>query len=90
MNIIESFTAIPAITVLCLLGAQLYKVFTTADNKHIPLLCGALGAVLGLLCFALFPGYLPAENPVVAAAIGAVSGWAATGVNQIWKQEGAA
>lgn len=82
----EHFTAIPAITVLCLLGAQAYKVFLPTDNRHIPLLCGALGAVLGVVSFLCIPGYLPAENPLVAAALGAVSGWAATGVHQCKKQ----
>lgn len=86
-ELFETITAIPAITVLCLLGAQAVKSWTPVDNKHIPFLCGALGLVLGVVCFVWMPGYLPAENPVVAAAIGAVSGWAATGVHQTRKQE---
>ena len=82
----ENITAIPAVTVLCLMVAQFFKVFTPLDNKHLPALCGLMGAALGAVCFLCFPGYIPAENPVVAAAIGAVSGWAATGANQVLKQ----
>lgn len=86
-ELFETITAIPAITVLCLLGAQAVKSWTPLRNQHLPALCGALGLVLGVVCFVWMPGYLPAENPVAAAAIGAVSGWAATGVHQTRKQE---
>ena len=82
----ENITAIPAVTVLCLMIAEAVKIWTPLDNKHLPAMCGLLGAALGAACFILFPGYIPAENPVVAAAIGAVSGWAATGANQVLKQ----
>ncbi|MFV0400974.1 MAG: phage holin family protein [Oscillospiraceae bacterium] len=87
INILETITAIPAITVLCLLGAQAVKSWTQLDNKHIPALCGVLGGILGIICALCFPGFIPAENPLVAAAIGAVSGWAATGLNQVYKLE---
>lgn len=81
------FIAIPAITVLCYVLAEVFKIFAAEDAyKHIPVLCGALGVAFGVVCFLLIPGYIPAENVLVAAAIGAVSGWAATGVNQAWKQ----
>ena len=85
-SILDNFAAIPAITVLCILAAQAVKLWTPLDNKHLPALCGLLGCVLGVLCFILIPGFIPAENALVAAAFGAVSGWAATGINQIKKQ----
>ena len=84
------FVAIPAITVICYFLAQAYKAFAPEDkykHKHIPVLCGALGGILGVLCYLFITGYIPAENPLVAAAIGLASGWAATGVNQTLKQE---
>ena len=82
------FIGVPAVTVLCYAGAELYKAFTDEIHyRHIPALCAVAGILLGLGCFFLFPGYIPAENPLVAAAIGAVSGWAATGMNQTGKQE---
>ena len=85
------FIAIPAITVLCYFLAQAYKAFAPENKyKHIPVLCGALGGVLGVLCHLLIPGYIPADNTLVAAAVGLASGWAATGVNQSLKQEGGA
>ncbi|MGL5513618.1 MAG: phage holin family protein [Sporomusa sp.] len=85
-ELFESITAIPGITILCLLMAQGIKSWTPVDNKHLPSLCGALGAILGVVSFLFIPDYLPAGNIIVAASIGAVSGWGATGVNQIKKQ----
>jgi len=83
----SDFIAIPAITVLCYFGAELFKAFMSKDKyKHIPVLCGAVGLILGIICFLSIPGYIPAENVLVAASIGLVSGWAATGANQTWKQ----
>ena len=41
------FTAIPAITVICYLVAQVVKA-TELDNKWLPIICGAAGAVLGI------------------------------------------
>lgn len=88
MQLFETITAIPAITVIVLLIAQIYKTATKEPlHKHIPALCGVVGAILGIVCYRWAPGYLPAENLLVAAAIGAVSGWAATGVHQTKKQE---
>lgn len=86
INLIDNFAAIPSITVLCILAAQAVKVWTPLSNKHLPSLCGLLGCLLGALCFVFAPGFIPAENTLVAAAFGAVSGWAATGINQIKKQ----
>jgi len=88
-ELFESVTAAPAITVLCLMFAQGYKSFAPERmHRHIPTICGLLGLVLGIACHLFAPGYLSAENIVSAAAVGAASGWAATGVHQVKKQYG--
>ena len=88
-ELFESITAAPAITVLCLLAAQGYKsVAPERMYRHIPVICGLLGLVLGIACHLHVPGYLPAENIVSAGAVGAASGWAATGIHQAKKQYG--
>ena len=88
MNFVNDFAAVPAITVICYLLAELYKSFVKKElYKHIPTLCGFLGLMLGVVCHFTLPGYIPAENWLVAAAIGTMSGWAATGVNQVVKQQ---
>lgn len=77
--------AVGAITVICYLVGQVVKA-TGLDNKWIPCICGAGGAVLGLLwLFAGWPEF-PATDPITAAAVGIVSGLAATGANQAYKQ----
>jgi len=77
-------TSVAAITVICYLAAQMAKA-TALDNKWLPVICGALGGILGIAALHLMPGY-PAEDPLTATAIGIVSGLAATGANQIYKQ----
>ncbi len=84
----ESFAAIPSITVLCFWVAEACKILLGGGvNRHIPLICGGTGLALGIASHLLMPGYLPAENMMVAACIGAVSGWAATGIDQSVRQE---
>lgn len=80
------FTAIPAITVICYLIAQVVKA-TAVDNKWLPIVCGIAGAVLGVVAMRVMPDYA-ATDDLTAVAIGIVSGLAATGVNQIVKQLG--
>lgn len=75
---------VAAITVLCYLAAQGLKV-TSMDNKWLPAICGALGGVLGVAGMYVMPEY-PATDIITAAAVGVVSGFAATGVNQMYKQ----
>lgn len=77
--------SVAAITVLCYWAGMVVKTFPL-DNKYIPVVCGAVGALLGLLWF--FAGWAeyPAGDPITAAAVGIVSGLAATGANQVFKQ----
>lgn len=76
--------SVAAITVLCYLIAQGVKA-TSLDNKWIPVICGALGGALGVAGMFLMPDF-PAEDYITATAVGIVSGFAATGVNQVYKQ----
>ena len=78
-------TGVAAITVICLLIGQGVKA-SGLDNKFIPILCGVAGGVLGTGMF-LMPDF-PATDYITAAAVGIVSGFAATGVNQVFKQMG--
>lgn len=75
---------VPAITILCyIIGAAIKA--SPADSKYIPVICGTLGAILGIAAMFAMPDF-PATDVITAAAIGAVSGLAATGANQIFKQ----
>ena len=78
--------SVAAITVICFLVGLVVKLTPWDNDRLIPVVCGLSGAVLGLLWFFCgFPDY-PAGDPITAFAVGAVSGLAATGVNQVYKQ----
>ena len=79
-------TGVAAITVICLLIGQGVKA-SGLDNKFIPIICGVCGAVLGVAGMFIMPDF-PATDYITAAAVGIVSGLAATGANQVIKQLG--
>lgn len=79
-------TGVAAITVICLLIGQAVKA-SGLDNKWIPIICGVCGGVLGVLGMFIMPDF-PATDYITAAAVGIVSGLAATGANQVFKQLG--
>lgn len=76
--------SVAAITVICYLIAEVVKA-TGLDNKWIPVISGVAGAVLGIVGLMVMPDF-PANDYITAIAVGIVSGLAATGVNQIYKQ----
>ena len=78
---------VAAITVICYLVGWIVKV-SGLDNKWIPVLCGVAGGVLGAAGLYLALPDFPAADPLTAVAVGIVSGLAATGANQVFKQLG--
>lgn len=76
-----------AITVLAYVVGAIVKA-TKLDNKWIPIICGVFGVVLGVVAFYIGMPDFPANDVITAAAVGAASGFAATGVNQVGKQLG--
>ena len=73
-----------AITVICYLVGWIVKV-SGLDNKWIPVIVGVCGGALGIVGMLVMSDF-PAADPLTAAAVGIVSGLAATGVNQMGKQ----
>ena len=47
---------------------------------------GLCGAVLGIVSYYVAPQIMATDNVITAIAIGVVSGFAATGIDQIGKQ----
>ena len=78
--------SVAGITVICYLAAQAVKA-TNLDNKWLPVICGVLGGILGVVGLYWIPEY-PAQDIITAIAVGIMSGLAATGVNQVYKQAG--
>lgn len=75
---------VAAITVIVYIVGMAVKA-TNIDNKWIPVICGIVGGVLGIAGMFMMPDF-PASDYITAAAVGIVSGLAATGVNQAVKQ----
>ena len=76
--------SVAAIVVICFLVAQAVK-NTPLDNKWLPIIAGAVGGILGIPAMLSIPDF-PATDYITAIAVGIVSGLAATGVHQIYKQ----
>lgn len=79
--------SVAAITVIAYLVGMACR--TVSDdiipNKTIPVICGIVGAVFGIVGMYVMPDF-PAHDFINAMAIGIVSGLAATGIDQINKQ----
>lgn len=75
---------VAAITIICFLAAQAIKA-TPLDNKWLPVICGVLGGILGVVGLKVMPDF-PADDILTAIAVGIVSGLAATGAHQVYKQ----
>ena len=59
---------------------------TKLPNKWIPVICGISGIGLGTLALLIGMPDFPAADYLTAAAVGGVSGLAATGIDQTVKQ----
>ena len=75
---------VAAITVIAWLVACGVKA-TKIDNRWLPVICGACGAALGVVGLYVMPDF-PAHDVLNAAAVGIVSGLAATGSHELIKQ----
>ena len=76
--------SVAGITVIVYVVGLIVKASTLAD-KWIPITCGIAGAVLGIASMYIMPEF-PAQDLISAAAVGIVSGLAATGADQVFKQ----
>ena len=77
--------SVAAITVIAYLVGIGCKAAGSVKDELIPVGCGCVGAALGVVGLFVMPDF-PAGDVINALAVGIVSGLAATGVNQIYKQ----
>lgn len=75
---------VAAISVIAWVVGQIVKA-SGLDNKWIPIICGVFGGVMGVVGMKIMTDF-PATDYITAIAVGIVSGLAATGANQIYKQ----
>lgn len=78
--------SVAAITVICYLVGMACKAADFIDDRKIPVIMGISGAVLGVVAYFTKMPEFDGFHIVTAIAVGIVSGLAATGVNQIFKQ----
>lgn len=78
--------SVAAITAICYLVGLIVKATPHNNDKYIPIACGLVGGILGVAALWLPLPDFPAADPLTAAAVGIVSGLAATGVDQMGKQ----
>lgn len=82
---LADIAAVPVITVIAFLAAEVAKL-TPMPDEWLPALCGVVGAILGVVALYLSPALMPATDVLSAIAVGIVSGLAATGAHQTYKQ----
>ncbi len=78
-------SAIPMIVVICYVAITAIKT-TKINSKWYPIISCAIGALVGALFFLILPDFIEAATLTAAIISGAVSGLAATGTNQVFKQ----
>lgn len=77
-----------AIAVLCYLVGLGVKATDKIKDEWIPVIVGCAGVALGILSLYIGVPDFPAQDPINAACVGAASGLASVGINQIGKQLG--
>ena len=86
-EIITEIGVVIGIVVLCYIIGMGLKAWNKFADKWIPVMMAVCGAALGVVVFYVEPALLGEAGGIMSAIIkGAVSGLAATGLNQIKKQ----
>ena len=84
-----TFITVPVITSIVYAVIDILKTATNKSEKFlrfVPLIACTLGVLFGVIAFYCVPDVLDTTNVFVAIVIGAASGLAATGTNQVVKQ----
>ena len=84
MDIPEVATVVSIVVICYLIGFGIK--LSPLDDKWIPLCVGVAGAILGVVGMHVIPNY-PADNIMDAVAVGIVSGFAATGIDQAFRKQ---
>lgn len=87
MNNLEQIVTVPVIIAIVYGFFAIYKKIVTKEKyiRLIPLLASILGAILGITGY-VYTDIMPCDNVLTAILVGAASGFAATGINQLTKQ----
>ena len=78
--------SVAAITVICYLLGMACKASEKVKDALIPSIMGVSGAVLGIIAYITKMPEMADMHVLTAVAVGIVSGLAATGINQLYRQ----
>lgn len=78
--------SVAAITVICYLIGIWCKSTPIIKDELIPAIMGLCGGLIGVIAYLTNMPEFEGVHIITAVSIGIVSGLAATGINQIWKQ----
>lgn len=82
---ITTLGTVTAICALCYVVGLGCKAAKKVPDEWIPVTMAVVGGLLGAIGMNVMPDF-PAHDYINAVAVGAMSGLAATGVNQMYKQ----
>lgn len=82
---LSSIGSCGAIIAICYIIGLGCKAAQKIPDEWIPVIMAVVGGILGAVGMNIMPDF-PASDYINAVAVGAVSGLAATGVNQVYKQ----
>lgn len=86
MTNLEFLVFVPIAGICLLVGASLKAIRNETLDRFIPVICALCGAALSILAFYTIPDFIPAKNWLDALFVGGGSGFAATGLHQVYKQ----
>ncbi len=83
---IGGITSYVSIVIICyLIGAGCKACKKIKNNDIIPIICGVAGGILGVVAYVCKVPTFPAQDVLMAVAIGIICGLSATGVKELTK-----
>ena len=83
---ISTLGSVVGIVMICYIIGLGCKAYNKIPDKWIPVIMAVCGGLLGIVGLYMMPDY-PATDIINAIAVGIFNGLAATGVNQVYKQQ---
>lgn len=80
---------LPGLVIIIYILVEIFKKLflkTDKSRKHIPLIAAIIGVATSIIIFYISPDIICCNNVLEAIAMGGMSGFAATGCNQLYKK----
>ena len=82
---ISNYATVFPIVIICYLVGIGCKLSKKINDKAIPVIVGLFGGIVAIPAMYLMKEF-PAEDIITAISVGIMSGFASTGINQVYKQ----